>query len=113
MRLEELLKKKVKTGQQAEFSVAEGKNGKVALLTVGDKRYVIHASLDNFQRFEKWMGKTASVDIKKTGKYHKTKDYGILPTVNIRANVKVDSDEPQKEPTTNPEANSKKEDMVF
>ena len=115
MRLDELLNKKVKTGQQGEFSVAEGRNGKLALVTVGEKKYVIDASLQNFSRFQKWIGKSALVDIKKTGKFHKTKDYGFLPTVNIRTNIQVEADKPTEtpKPTTNPEDNPKQEKMVF
>ncbi len=107
MKLNEFLKKKIKTGQDGEFSSAEGKNGKVMIVTVGDKRYVIQASIENFNRFEKWIGKKALVDIKKTGKYHKTKNYGTIPSVKIRTNVEIED----KQSTTNPEEDEEK--MTF
>lgn len=108
MELNEFIKKKIKTGQDGEFSEAEGKDGKVIVLVTDNKKYVVQASVDNFSRFEKWIGKKAKVDIKKTGKYHKTKDYGILPMVKIRTNVEVEN-----KSTTNPEDNETEEKMVF
>lgn len=114
MKLEELLKQKIKTGQRGEFSVAEGKEGKVIIFITAKKKYVVQASLDNFQRFKDWIGKTADIDIKKTGKFHKTKDYGFLPTINIRIEGTGDSSaDTTSNSTTNPEENPKKEDMVF
>lgn len=99
MELNEFLNQKVKTGQQGEFSTAEGKNGKVIVVTIGDKRFVIEKSLENFKQFEKWDGKSATVDIKKVGKFTKVKDYGILPLVQLRTTVEVEDENPHgKEP---------------
>lgn len=94
MNLKEFVNK-IKTGQQTEFIEAQGKNGKVVIASIGDKKYVINASIENFQRFEKWIGEKASADIKKTGKFYKT-EYGFLPTIEIRTNVKVVDDESLK-----------------
>lgn len=81
----------IKTGQQTEFMEAQGKNGKVIIAVIGDKKYVINASIKNFLRFKPWVGETALSDIKKTGMFHKT-EYGFLPTVEIRTNVKIKDD---------------------
>jgi hypothetical protein len=111
MNLKEFINKKIKTGQQAEFSEGQGKNGKVVIASIDGKKYVINASIENFQRFQKWIGEKASADIKQTGKFHKT-EYGFLPTIEIRTNVKViDDGEKKKNIDTPPEEESDEEDV--
>lgn len=95
MNLKDFINRKIKTGQQVEFEEGQGKNGKVVIASTGDKKYVINASIENFQRFKKWIGEKASADIKQTGNFYKT-EYGFLPTIKIRTNVKVADDEFEK-----------------
>ncbi|MFW6281347.1 MAG: hypothetical protein ACOC1O_00955 [bacterium] len=91
MNLKDLLKGKTKSGVSSTFETTfkKGKDEKVMVLITNKKKYVIDASIKNYTRFEKWDGKTATVDFKKTGKFIRTEDYGILPTVNINAKVKL------------------------
>lgn len=84
--------KTLKNGLNVEFSTAQGKNGKVVMVTSGEDKYILGDSIENFQRFSKWIGKKAEADIKKLGKFHKT-EYGFLPVIEIRTNVKVDKEE--------------------
>ncbi len=91
MQLKDFIKS-TKTGMNVEFSTAQGKDGKVLMVTSGEDKYILGASIENFQRFSKWIGKKAEADIKKLGKFYKT-EYGFLPTIEIRTNVKVDKEE--------------------
>lgn len=112
MNLKEFVNKKIKTGQQAEFIEGQGKNGKVVIASIDDKKYVINASIENFQRFQKWIGEKASADIKQTGKFHKT-EYGFLPTIEIRTNVKVVDDEIKTKNNTPPDEDESDEEDVY
>lgn len=107
MDLNELLESKIKTGIQVEFSTAKTKKGEVMVLTdPKSKRYIIHASVEDYNRFVKWDGRSATVDIKRTGKLLRTTEYGFLPVVNIRADVTLEPEQPKekaqekKEPET-------------
>ncbi len=84
--------KSTKTGMDVEFGTAQGKNGKVVMVSSGEDKYILGSSIENFHRFSKWIGKKAEADIKKLGKFYKT-EYGYLPVIEIRTNVKVDKEE--------------------
>ena len=112
MNLKEFINKKIQTGQQAEFLEGQGKNGKVVVVSISGKKYVINASIENFHRFQKWIGEKASVDIRKTGKFHKT-EYGFLPTIEIRTTVKVKDDDDKIKNDTPPDEEESDEEDVF
>ena len=99
MKLKELLEsKKVKTGVKSEFSSDFGKDGKIIILTTDDeKRYVVGASINNYNRFKKWVGKKTEVDIQRTGGFFKTKGYGKLPKINIRAVLDIEEEDEKEE----------------
>jgi len=104
MKLHILLKRKTRAGIQVKFETVELKNGSKAMsLATGDKRFVIHASLDNFIRFQKWDGKETTADILETGKKVALKDGNKLRTVRIRTDVpisnKVSQDKEEEEIT--------------
>ena len=100
MKLKDYIKKH-KKDLSVEFDTASGEKDRV-IIVMDDKgdRYVINASVDNYERFEKWVGQKAKADIKFTGKYHKTKDYGSLPLIQIKTEIKSsveDDDSKDKE----------------
>ena len=100
MTLNELIKTTM-TGQLVDFSKGHGKTGLVIIVTSqqDSKKYVIEKSVEDYSRFEDWIGKEARADIKPTGKYYKTEE-GKFPLIQIR--VKVD-DEDQDVNTTDKE----------
>lgn len=104
MTLNELINKTTQTGKLIKFSKGHGKNGLVLIATDADrKHYVLEKSITNYSRFEDWEDKQSRADIKQTGKYYKTEEYGKIPVIQIR--VKVD-DEDQ-------DINTDNEKMVF
>ena len=102
MTLNELIKYKTETGKMVQFSKGHSKTGLVIIVTSLEdkKKYVLEKSTKDYSRFEDWIEKQTRADIKRTGKFFKTKDYGKLPLIQIR--VKVD-DEDQDINTTNKE----------
>lgn len=90
MQLKDFIKK-TETGLSVEFSEAQGKNGKVLLITSGEDKFILNSSTINFQKFREWVGQKAFADIRRLGKFYKT-EFGFLPLVEIRTVVKIDSE---------------------
>jgi len=101
MTLNELINKEILTGQLVKFKEGHGKTGSVIVVTssIDKKNYILEKSITNYARFEKWPETEKKADIKPTGKYYKTKDYGKLPLVQIR----LKNDEEQNVDDTNKE----------
>ncbi|RLD64520.1 MAG: hypothetical protein DRJ01_00370 [Bacteroidetes bacterium] len=104
MTLNEFVNKTTQTGKLVRFSKGHGKNGLVVVAKDGEgKRYVLEKSLKDYSRFEDWIGMQSRTDVRQTGKFHKTEEYGILPLIQIR--VKVDSEDQ--------DIDDKNKEMVF
>jgi hypothetical protein len=80
--------KKVQTGLKGEFYSVVLSNNKYAMMfTTNGNRYIIHESLKNFSRFEKWDKKEVIADIQKTGKKIRLFDGTKVPLIRIKVNV--------------------------
>jgi len=86
MTLNELINKDTQTGKLVSFTEGHGKTGSVIVVTseLDKKKYVLEKSIKDYARFEKWPETQKKADIKPTGKFHRTKDYGKLPVIQIR-----------------------------
>ncbi len=84
-----LNEKNLQTGIKVKFKEIETPQGKGMSFT-NDKgeRFVIKASLENFNRFQKWNDKTSMADILVTNKSVKTKE-GKFPLVKIRTDIEI------------------------
>jgi hypothetical protein len=96
MTLNELIDKTTQTGKLVTFHKGHGKNGVVLVIESKDSgnKFVLQKSITDFSRFKDWPGKTSRADVKQTGKYYKTEEYGRVPIIQIRVKpAEADSDE--------------------
>ena len=88
-----LNEKNLMTGVKVKFAEVETPQGKAMSFTSSDgNKYVIAASVDNFNRFAKWNGKESSADILPLRKKMKTKN-GTFPLAKLRTDVEIEKGE--------------------
>lgn len=86
-----LNEKNLQTGIEVQFKEIDSKFGKaMSLITKDGERYIIAASLDNFNRFKNWNGKKSVADILPSNKKIKTSE-GTFPLVKLRTDVEIDA----------------------
>jgi len=94
MKLKELIDKtKIRTGISGVFQIIVLKDENKAMSFVtNEEKFIIDASLENFNRFRKWDGIKSIADIQKTGKKVKTSGGENIPTIRIRTDIEVKED---------------------
>jgi|1_EtaG_2_1085319.scaffolds.fasta_scaffold285155_2 hypothetical protein len=79
-------------GRFAKVMLKDG-NNVIAFYGKDDKIFVIDASIKNLNKFKKWNGRDAMIDIQKTGKKVRLATGRRVPTIRMRVEMKVDNDE--------------------
>jgi len=87
-------------GKFREGKLSDGKRVMTFVDSLG-RVYVIHNSIENFLRFEKWNKREATADIQRTYKKVKMDNGEKVPVIKIRVDVKLDKEEEKENEITN------------